>query len=54
MSWCKQLVELCAKFVSSTKRRMRAASLNRIVIVCKAASLLVAITAASVFELSPP
>jgi uncharacterized repeat protein (TIGR03803 family) len=47
MSSRKQLVELCAKFVTLTKRRMRAASLNRIIMIWMAASLLVAITAAT-------
>jgi hypothetical protein len=43
----KQLGELCAKFVSLTKRQMRAASLNRIVMVCASASMLLAVTAAT-------
>ena len=45
MSSHKQLGELSAKFLSLTKRRMRAASLNRIVMVCAAASMLLAFTA---------
>jgi hypothetical protein len=54
MSSRKHLGELCAKFVSLTKRRMRAASLSRIVMVCAAASLLVAVTTTTVYEPSLP
>ena len=47
MSSRKQLVELCAKFVSLTKRQMRTASLHRIVMLCGAASMLLAVTTAT-------
>jgi hypothetical protein len=54
MSSRKQLVELCAKIVSLTKRRMRAASLNRIVMVWATMSLMIAVSDATGMSASRP